>query len=109
MAKSLVPDIMEINYTTEQLDADFKVADGVSFTLKDRAVVLMAFVKINSAWCINGLSVEDRGDELCLSVLTSGTLCSPHKNTFKIKAIIEPVAVDWDGRVNVIVKEPYYA
>jgi hypothetical protein len=99
---------MDINYTSEQLDDDFHVSNGLSFTVKGAAVVLMAFVELNSAWTINGLSVEDCGEELRLAVLTSGSLKSPCTRQFKIKAVIEPVPRDWDGVVNIVVKEPDY-
>ncbi len=100
---------MDINYTAEALDEDFKVSNGVSFTVENGLMTLMAFVDLNSAWSINGMSIEERSEEIVLSVLTNGTSKGPRRVQFKIKATIEGIEEGWDGDVKIVVKEPYYS
>jgi hypothetical protein len=97
---------MEIDYTAEMLDEDFHVGNGVSYTIDNSVLILMAFVTINSAWKINGLSTENQGDTLLVSVLADGEVLGPEKVQYKITAKIEPVPNDWQGSVNIVVKEP---
>ncbi len=97
---------MDINYSSDVLDADFRVGNGVSFTVENGRLSLMAFVEMRADLSINGISVEERDNHLLLAVLTHGQLSSEAKNQRRITAVIEPIDNDWQGDVQIIVKDP---
>lgn len=97
---------MDIDYTAECITEDFHPQDGVSSTLSGETLKAMGFVTIDKAWKINGLSAEQRGNEIILAVLCSGNSISNEPVQHKISAKIKPVHKDWQGDVRLIVKSP---
>ena len=97
---------MDIDYTAEPLTEDFHPQDGVSSALSGETLKAMGFVSIDKDWKINGLSAEQRGNEIILAVLCSGNSISNDLIQHKISAKIKPVNKDWQGEVRLVVKSP---
>ena len=97
---------MDINYSSDVLDLDFRVGNGVSFTVEHGRLSLMAFVEMPVGLSINGISIEERGNEIWLSVLTQGIAENASLNQRRITAVIEPIDNAWQGDVKIIVKQP---
>ena len=97
---------MDIDYTSEPLNDDFHPQNGVSATPSGTTLKAMGFVSIDKDWSINGLSAEDRGEEIVLTVLCSGNTASNEDCQHRITARITPVTTDWKGQVRLVVRRP---